>query len=212
MREYVDSLNMHGMVLHGKGALPDADQRLLAEAIEIARDMVVADGGNATLQRFLSNILANLSDVLFQLNYNDQALTVLRQSVSVKRRLNAADAENATWEYELSVALIKLGKSQFALEKLDDSLASLEEARKRFKSLLQRDPNNALRRWSLGDCLWQMVHVTSKKGDAKAARAYAQEALAMVDELPPGDQGDDVVSWIKELKGSCCSSSIAPLR
>ena len=34
-----------------------------SEAIDIARGLVERDPGNATLQRFLSNLLSNLSDV-----------------------------------------------------------------------------------------------------------------------------------------------------
>ena len=80
------------------------------EAIRIGQELVTKDQGNATLRRFLSNILANLSDVLFQLTENDNALTALNRSVNLKRRLNVTDADNATWDYELSLALVKLGQ------------------------------------------------------------------------------------------------------
>jgi tetratricopeptide (TPR) repeat protein len=179
MREYVDSLNMRGMTLHEKGELADAGDAY-REAIVRTSDLVAADRGNATLRRFLSNILANYSDVLLQRSESDEALTVLGRSVSLKRGLNAADTENATWDYELSVALIKLGQNQYALDKIDASLVSFDEACKRFKSLLQRDPGNGLQRWSLGECLWSMAVLNQKKGDDGAARASAQEALAML--------------------------------
>jgi tetratricopeptide (TPR) repeat protein len=179
LRDYVDSLNMQGMVLHAKGSLGDSLEAY-RKAIEVARNLVLADRGNATLQRFLSNILANLSDVLFQLSYNDQALTALGQSVTVKRKLNAADTENVTWEYELSVALVKLGRSQLQLGRIDDALASLDEARTRFTLLLGSDGANALWRWSLVDGLSVLLDADIAKGDTAAARAVAQEGLAVL--------------------------------
>ncbi len=200
MREYVDSLNINAMVLFSKGDLA-ASIKAFTEAIRIAQDLVTKDEGHATLRRFLSNILANTSDVLFQLNENDKALTVLNRSVTIKRRLNAADAENATWDYELSLALVKLGRSQFALKKFDDAFVSFTEGRDRMKALLSRDPGNALRRWSLVECLVTMAVVSRERGDSKAARAYATESIAAIDGLVEIDPTDVIVGWIKDMKG-----------
>ena len=44
------------------------------------------------------------------------------------------------------------------------------------KALLSRDPGNALRRWSLVDCLMTMAVVSREQGDRKAARTYATKA------------------------------------
>ena len=129
------------------------------------------------------------------------ALTALNRSVNLKRRLNAADADNATWDYELSLALVKLGRSQFALKKFDEAFTSFNESRTRMKALLSRDPGNALRRWSLVDCLMTMAVVSRDRGDAKAARTYAQEGVAAIDGLVEIDPNDVVAGWIKDMKG-----------
>jgi hypothetical protein len=100
--------------------------------------------------------------------------------VTVKRKLNAADTENVTWEYELSVALVKLGRSQLQLGRIDDALASLDEARTRFTLLLGSDGANALWRWSLVDGLSVLLDADIAKGDTAAARAVAQEGLAVL--------------------------------
>ena len=200
MREYIDSLNVHAMVLDEKGELPAALEAF-AEAARIGRVLVDRDPGNAMLRRFLSNILANYSDTLFNDEKKDQALQELTESVDVKRRLHAADAGNANWEYELSVALTKLGRSQFALEKWDDALVSLDDARNRFRSLLLRDPDNALLRWGLVDALAAMAFVSNQKGDAKAARAHAEEGLAVIAEMAAGDATDQIVIRIRDKKG-----------
>jgi tetratricopeptide (TPR) repeat protein len=199
-REYIDSLNALAMVLDDKGELPAALEAF-AEAARIGRMLVDEDAGNATLRRFFSNILANYSDTLFKGEKKDQALLELTESVDVKRRLHAADAGNATWEYELSVALTKLGRSQFALEK-PEALDSLREARDRFKSLLLRDPGNALYRWGLIDALATMAFVNNYKGDAQAARALAEECLAVIEDMAGGDSTDQIMVRIKETKGN----------
>jgi tetratricopeptide (TPR) repeat protein len=199
MREYIDSLNILAMVLDDKGELPAA-LAAFAEATRIGRRLVDEDAGNATLRRFLSNILANYSDTLFKAEKRDQALLELTESVDMKRRLHAADAGNATWEYELSIALIKLGRSQFTLEK-PDALDSLNEGRNRFRSLLLRDPDNALYRWGLVDALATTAFVSKYKGDTNAARTLAEECLAVIEEMAPGDPSDQIIARIKETKG-----------
>jgi tetratricopeptide (TPR) repeat protein len=200
MREYVDSLNIYAMVLFSKNDLADSI-KAFTEAIRIAQELVTRDEGHATMRRFLSNILANTSDVLFQLNENDKALTVLNRSVNLKRRLHIIDADNATWNYELSLALVKLGRSQFTLKKFDDAFVSFNDARERMQALLGRDPANALRRWTLVDCVMTMAVASREKGDPKAARAYATEGIAAIDGLVEIDPTDVIVGWIKDMKG-----------
>ncbi len=201
MREYVDSLNIIAMVQFSRKDLA-ASLRAFTEAIRIAQDLVTKDEGNATMRRFLSNILANTSDVLFQLNENDNALTVLNRSVNLKRRLHIIDADNATWNYELSLALVKLGRSQFTLKKFDDAFVSFNDARERLQTLLGRDPANALRRWTLVDCVMTMAWASREKGDYKAARDHAMQGIAVVDGLVEIDPTDVIIGWIKDMKGT----------
>jgi len=118
----------------------------------------------------------------------------------VKRKLNAADAENATWEYELSIALLKLGSSQLELGRIDEALASLGEARKRFTSLLRRDSANALWRRSLVEGLSVLLDADLARGDAAAARAVAQEALAVLQAADIERASDEFGPGMKRLR------------
>ncbi|MCC6780522.1 MAG: toll/interleukin-1 receptor domain-containing protein [Hyphomicrobiales bacterium] len=200
MREFIDSLNAQGMVLQGKGELGEAAQSF-SEAVRIGRQLVDADRGNATLQRFLSNILANLSDVLLDAAYNEEALKVLAESLSLKRRLNAADGDNAIWAYELSATLNKIGRAQFALEKPEAAIAAWDESRARFALLLRRDPGNALHRWWLADCLLSLAFVNGKRGDVAAARARAEEGIALIDAFVAVDANDAMAIRLSGMKG-----------
>ena len=74
MREYIDSLNVNAWRC-SQGRTGRLDQRLYRGDPDRAGARQ-KDEGNATLRRFLSNILANLSDVLFQMSYNESAMTV----------------------------------------------------------------------------------------------------------------------------------------
>ena len=187
--------------MYSKGELA-ASIKAFTEAIRIAQELVTKDEGNATLRRFLSNILANTSDVLFQLAENDKALTVAQpqrqsQAPAQCHRCRQCDlglrATRSRWSSS--------GASQFALKKFDDAFVSFNEARDRMQALLSRDPANALRRWALIDCLMTMALASREKGDPKAARIYATEGIAAIDGLVEIDPTDVIVGWIKDMKG-----------
>jgi tetratricopeptide (TPR) repeat protein len=201
MREHIDSLNVLGMVQDNRGERIEAI-KAFTEAIRIGQELVTKDEGNATLRRFLSNILANASDTLLGQARNEEAQFLLTRSVGIKRRLVAADPDNATWDFDFSLALVKLGRSQFALQKFDESLTSFTEARDRLASLLNRDPANAVRRWALLDCLVTMALASQKRGDPKAARAYATDGIAVINGLVEADPADVIVGWIRDMKGN----------
>ena len=66
---------------------------------------------------------------------------------------------------------------------------------------MNRDPANALRRWTLVDCVMTMALASREKGDHKAARDYATQGIAVIDGLVEIDPTDVIVGWIKDMKG-----------
>jgi tetratricopeptide (TPR) repeat protein len=198
-REYVDSLNIYAMILDEKGGTHNAIENYQT-AIETVRDLINDDRGNATLRRFLSNILANLSDTLFKHSFNNEALNALRQSIAVKRYLTGADPGNATWNYELATSLSKLGRTQLAMESLDDAFLSFEEARGRFQEMVDRDPQNALRRYSLADTLLAIVRIKVKQNDDAAARTHAQQGLAVLQAVDIDAASGELSRMMKDVR------------
>jgi hypothetical protein len=66
--------------------------------------------------------------------------------------------------------------------------------------MLGRDPKNALRRWALADCLYNLSYVKLKQGDVAAARGVAHEGIDVLQAADLGNTATDLSQLFAQLR------------
>jgi eukaryotic-like serine/threonine-protein kinase len=181
-RENVDSWNILSIALYRLG---DREAALanFTDLLTGARNLAATNSGNATWQRYLSNIIGNAGYVLFDLGRREEGMAATNEALDLKRNLVRADPSNMTWLAELTALLYTAGDMLASLQRAAEALTICREAVGDAHTLLGHEPDNVT--WQIGliTGLARLSAMQLKTGDAAGARASAAEARAAIAKL-----------------------------
>ena len=200
-RERMESLNLAAMALQYSNKQQGAISAY-QKAGNLARSELKKDPGNATLQRFLSNLLDNLARDEGAIGEFSKAVDSLQDAIRMKRHLVDVDPENTVWQVEFIITLTALGDGQLALQKPNDALVSYMEANRSAQTLIKQDPKNSFWQQQLLYSDLGLIKAKHAQGDAQGARAAAQDALnviAIIETLDLAQLGDNGAAVLKNV-------------
>jgi eukaryotic-like serine/threonine-protein kinase len=181
-RESIDSWNILSIAVYRLGDRQAALANF-TDLLTSARDLAAANKGNATWQRYLSNIIGNAGYVLFDLGRREDGMAATNEALDLKRNLVRIDPSNMTWLAELTALLYTAGDMLASLQLFTHALAVFHEAVNDARTLLDHDRENVTWQIDLIACLAGRAVMQLKTNDAVGARASATEARAAIAKL-----------------------------
>jgi eukaryotic-like serine/threonine-protein kinase len=181
-REDVDSRNILSIALYRLGDRHGALANF-TDLLASARTLAAANSGNATWQRYLSNIIGNAGYVLYDLGRREEGIAATFEALDLKRNLVRADTSNMTWLAELTSLLYTAGNMLATSQRHTDALSLFREAVGDARTLLFHDPSNATWQIDFIACLVGRAKMQLKVGDAAGANASVAEARGAIAKL-----------------------------